>query len=86
MQVLAQEEASLKDTLAALDAEIHLALSRNNEKQLSQLKTVLAQYQAADIPGRKALLQSIISDILYTKEKKTKPADFALSITLKDFI
>lgn len=86
MQVLSQEEANLKDTLAALDAEIHLALSRNNEKQLSQAKTVLAQYQAADIPGRKALLQSIISDILYTKEKKTKPADFALSITLKDFI
>lgn len=86
MQVLAQEESSLKDTLAALDAEIHLTLSRNKEKQLSQIKTVLAQYQSSDIPSRKALLQSIISDIRYTKEKKTKPGDFALSIKLKDFI
>lgn len=86
MQVLAQEETSLKDTLAALDDEIHLALSRNKEKQLSQVKAVLSQYQTSDLYGRKSLLQSIISDIQYTKEKKTKPADFALSITLKDFI
>ena len=86
MQVLAQEEASLKDMISALDAEIRLALSRNKEKQLDQLRTVLGSYQASPLPIRKELLQSIISDILYTKEKKTKPADFALSITLKDFI
>lgn len=86
MQVLAQEEANLKDTISALDAEIRLALSRNKEKQLDQLRTVLGSYQASPLPIRKELLQSIISDILYTKEKKTKPADFALSITLKDFI
>ena len=86
MQVLAQEESSLKDMISALDAEIRLALSRNKEKQLDQLRTVLGSYQASPIPIRKELLQSIISDIQYTKEKKTKPADFALSITLKDFI
>lgn len=85
MQVLAQEEASLKDALSALDAEIRLTLSRNKEKQLSQVQTVLAQYQKSDIVSRKAYLQSIIADIQYTKEKKTKPADFALSITLNDF-
>ena len=86
MQVLAQEESSLKDMISALDDEIRLALSRNKEKQLDQLRTVLGSYQASPIPIRKELLQSIISDIQYTKEKKTKPADFALSITLKDFI
>lgn len=86
MQLLAQEESSLKDTLSALDAEIHLALSCNKEKQLNQLRTVLGSYQSSSLPLRKELLQSIISDIQYTKEKKTKPADFALSIKLKDFI
>lgn len=86
MQVLVQEETSLHDTISALESEIRAALSRNQEKQLAQLNTVLEQYQDAPLPGKKALLQSIIADIQYTKEKKTKPADFALSITLKDFI
>lgn len=86
MQVLVQEETSLHDTISALESEIHAALSRNQEKQLAQLNTVLEQYQDAPLPGKKALLQSIIADIQYTKEKKTKPADFALSIKLVDFI
>ena len=86
MQVLAQEEASLKNTLSALNDEIHLALSRNQEKQLARLHTVLGSYQSSSLAVRKDLLQSIISDIQYTKEKKTKPADFSLSIKLKDLI
>lgn len=86
MQVLAQEEASLQDAISSLESDIRVELSRNKEKQLSQIKTVLAQYQSSDLPSRKALLQSIISDIRYTKEKKTKPGDFALSLKLKDFI
>lgn len=86
MQVLANDEEKLKEGAASVDAQIHKELSRNQEKQLDQLRTVLAQYQGSSIPGRKELLQSIISDIQYTKEKKTKPADFSLSITLRDFI
>ena len=86
MQVLAQDEQRLKDFLESIDAEIHAELSKNKTKQLAQLRTVLARYQSSDIPGRKALLQSIVQDIQYTKEKKTKPTDFSLSITLRDFI
>ncbi len=86
MQLLAQEEASLKNTLSALNDEIRLALSRNQEKQLARLHTVLGSYQSSSLAVRKDLLQSIISDIQYTKEKKTKPADFSLSIKLKDLI
>ena len=86
MQLLAQEEESLKKAISETESSIHLELSRNKEKQLSQLKTVLEHYQSSSLSGRKDLLQSIISDIQYTKEKKTKPADFALSIKLKDFI
>lgn len=86
MQVLIHEETGLRETISALENEIHAALSRNQEKQLAQLKTVLERYQDASLPGKKALLQSIISDIQYTKEKKTKPADFTLSVKLIDFI
>lgn len=86
MQVLSQEESALHETISSLDADIRLELSRNKEKQLSHLRTVLERYGSSSVSGRKELLQSIISDILYTKEKKSKPADFTLSIKLKDFI
>lgn len=86
MQVLAQEEGNLQNAITALESDIHMELSRNKEKQLSQLRTVLDRYRSSSIPARKDLLQSIIGDIRYSKEKKTKPADFALSIKLKDFI
>jgi Recombinase./Resolvase, N terminal domain. len=85
MQVLTQEEENLNAAISSLESEIHVAQSRNEEKQLSQLETVLEHYQSAPIPGKKELLHSVISEILYTKEKKTKPADFQLDITLRDF-
>lgn len=86
MQILAQEEATLKEAITSLEGDIRLELSRNKEKQLAQLRTVLDRYQSSSLPGRKELLRSIVSDIVYTKEKKTRPADFALSIRLKDLI
>lgn len=73
MQVLIHEETGLRETISAPESEIHAALSRNQEKRLAQLKTVLERYQDASLPGKKALLQSIISDIQYTKEKRQSP-------------
>lgn len=86
MQILASEEAKLIESIDTVEKNIRVELSRNKEHQLAQIRTVLEQYHSAPLPGRKELLHSIIEDILYTKEKKTKPADFALSIKLKDFI
>lgn len=85
MKVLSNEEEQLNATITSLENEIRVAQSRNEERQLSQLKTVLERYQSAPVPGRKELLHSVISQITYTKEKKTKPADFQLDITLRDF-
>ena len=86
MEVLIREETELQEIIDALEGDITLELSRNKERQLAQLRTVLAQYETSSLAGRKALLQSIIDKIFYTKEKKTKPADFAISIRLVDFI
>ena len=85
MKVLSNEEEQLNATITSLENEIRVAQSRNEERQLSQLKTVLERYQSAPVPGKKELLHSVISQITYTKEKKTKPADFQLDITLRDF-
>lgn len=86
MEVLTREETELQEIINALEGDIILELARNKERQLEQLRTVLAQYETSSLAGRKALLQSIIDKIFYTKEKKTKPADFAISIRLIDFI
>lgn len=86
MQVLTSEEERLKEAAAAVEEDIRAALSHNKEKQLEHIQTVLAHYQDSSLSGRKELLQSIIQDVRYTKEKKTKPADFALSIQLIDFL
>ena len=86
MQVLTQEEAVLKESIDAMEGEIRQELSRNQEEQLARIRTVLDQYGASSLSDRKEMLHSIIADILYTKEKKSKPADFSLSIKLKNFI
>lgn len=86
MEILAQEESVLLDSIASVEGQIRRELSRNKEEQLTRLRTVLDRYQASDLPARKELLHSIVEEIRYTKEKKTKPADFALSIKLKDFV
>ena len=86
MEILAQEESTLLDSIASVEGQIRRELSRNKEEQLTRLRTVLERYQASDLPARKELLHSIVEEIRYTKEKKTKPADFALSIKLKDFV
>ena len=85
MRTLVQDEEQLKSAVSSLQEQIRAELSNNKEKQLSQLSTVLERYQSATIAGRKELLQSIVSVIYYTKEKKSKPADFHLDISLHDF-
>lgn len=85
MAVLEQEERELAGIISALRDDLHTALARNEEKQLAQIRTVLEQYGSASLPGRKDLLRSIITVITYTKEKKTKPADFHLDIMLQNF-
>lgn len=84
MQKLCQDETSIQDTIAALEQDIRIELSRNKERQLQQIRLVLERYQSSSISARKELLQSIIHDVQYTKEKKTKPADFSIRITLND--
>lgn len=85
MQALAAEEDALQASSAALEEDIRKQLSRDKRKQLAALRTVLDHYNGSSLPEKKALLQSVIEDILYTKEKKSKPGDFSLAIVLREF-
>ena len=52
---------------------------------VQKLQAVLDTYWTSDAAGRNSLLRSVIDQITYHKEKKTKPADFYLDIQLKPY-
>lgn len=83
MQLLTQDEERLSAALHDLEADRRSLLSQNKERQLEQLQTVLNHYSSATPAGKKQLLASVISVISYTKEKKSKPADFSISVSLR---
>lgn len=85
-EVLESEEATLQAALDDARSELQKLTSRNDELQLAKIRNVLEHYHGADLPARKSMLQSIVSDIRYTKLKKTKPADFTLDLSLIDFL
>lgn len=48
-------------------------------------RTALDCWRAAGPAGKRALLRTLIQEIVYEKEKKTKPAEFSLTVVLRDF-
>lgn len=50
---------------------------------IQKIQKVLDAYGTSDAAGRNALLRTVIDQVYYYKEKKTKPADFYLDIRLK---
>lgn len=53
------------------------------ERQSVQIHAVLDAYQSSDAAHRNALLHTVIKEIIYYKEKKSKPADFELEFIQK---
>jgi gas vesicle protein len=85
MQVLTEDEKNMRDAIASLENDIKISLSNNLQKLLDNIKNVLEHYQNVSLPEKKALLQSVILDVKYTKKKKTKPTDFSLEIEYVSF-
>ena len=84
--------AAVKSKIEALEKEEYdakAAIERLTEarpaEQAAKIRAVLAAYESSDPAHRNALLKSIINVIWYSKEKKTKPADFELQIDLKPY-
>jgi len=51
--------------------------------QAANIRAVLDAYRTSDPAHQNALLHSVIEKVSYSKEKKTKPADFELEFILK---
>ena len=80
----------VKEKIAALEAketELLSAMDRESrtdpQAQAEKITAVLAAYAGSDPANRNALLHSVIEKVTYWKEKKSKPAEFDLEITLK---
>lgn len=51
--------------------------------QAANIRAALEAYQISDAAQRNALLHSVVEQIIYHKEKKTRPAEFELDFILK---
>lgn len=82
--------AAVKEKLSVLELRLTEAKQRLSQAKdfrpdllASDIRAVLEAYDESDGPHRNALLHTVISQIYYTKHKKTKPADFHLDIIFK---
>lgn len=83
------EKAETEET--ALQAEFNealrkkeAALSADKSKLKERLETALSLWAESSPQARNQLLKSVIADAVYTKEKKSKPRDFSITLTLID--
>ena len=83
---------AVKSRLSALEKEeeqlkrdLEDARQADPASLADRMSAVLDAYDGSDAAHRNALLRSIIRTIWYTKEKKTKPADFELQIDLAPY-
>lgn len=81
----------VKEKLSDLEAQLEEAQERLDKAkgydpaiQAQKIRTVLETYHSSDAAGRNALLRTVISRIIYRKEKKSKPNDFSLSFVMSD--
>ena len=63
--------------------EARLRLEQALQNQSEKVQSVLDAYRTSDAAQKNALLHSVIEQITYYKEKKSRPADFQLEFILK---
>ncbi|RPF41887.1 DNA invertase Pin-like site-specific DNA recombinase [Hydrogenoanaerobacterium saccharovorans] len=83
-KALEEKLATLQEQATAQHDAIKKAQGTNKLKMYKKIKSVLQAYETADAQKRNMMLKSIIREIVYKKEQKSKPHDFALSISFKD--
>lgn len=83
MSVVMEKISDLERRHDDAQQRLDQARSYNPAVQASKIKSVLDAYVASDPAHRNALLHSVIDKIIYTKQKKTKPADFELEFVFK---
>jgi hypothetical protein len=85
MALTEKEISSITDRLHSARSFRASLESSNPEALKNQLQSVLSLWPESTPAARNNLLKTIISSAEYQKEKKTKPTDFSISLTLRRF-
>jgi len=80
-----KEISSLTHRLTAARSNLDAIASSDTAELQSQLETYLTLWPESTPAARNNLLKSLLSEATYTKEKKTKPQDFQITLTLRRF-
>lgn len=83
MAVVAEKIAGLEKQRDQLKLRIDEVKRVDNAARAEKIRNLLDTYRECDPPMKNALLHSVLSSVLYYKEKKTKPTDFHLICRLK---
>lgn len=83
MDAVREKITGLERHQEAAQRRLEEAMAYDPAAQSERIQAVLDAYRAGDAAKRNALLHSVIAVIYYSKEKKTKPADFDLDIVLR---
>lgn len=78
-----KEKAALERRKLAIEEELHEIKSADMKKTGEVLESVLRIYPTLEPDGKNMLLKSVIAKVEYNKEKKSKPRDLSLAITLE---
>ncbi len=83
MPAVLEKMLGLEKKRDEIKRKIEEAQSIDNTVRAEKIRTVLDAYRSSDAPTQNALLHSVISNVQYYKEKKSKPLDFKLIFNLK---
>ena len=74
--------SALEKEVRRVQRELEDARQADPASLAAKISAVLDAYGSSDAAHRNALLRSVLRTVWYTKEKKTKPADFDLQLDL----
>ena len=83
MEVVKSKRATLDKKAAELERSLREAQCSNPALLAEKIRAVLDAYDKSDAAGRNELLKSVLAEVWYRKEKKTRTADFRLTYILR---
>ena len=83
MEVVKSKRTTLDKKAAELERSLREAQCSNPALLAEKIRAVLDAYDKSDAAGRNELLKSVLAEVWYRKEKKTKPGDFQLTFNLR---
>ena len=83
MKLAQAEEKALRKKRAQAEDDLMQKRRENRAATIAKIENVLELYQSQTPASKNQMLKSIVSKVIYSKEKKTKPEDFSLFVEIR---